>query len=141
MFAKLAIRKVSGRADRFFVFLFFFQTIFSELYEKARSGKLQGFTGIDSIYEAPTAPDLVLKAGEESEADCVQQVLQFLYEKGILPEEAFGRLFENNDDEASDEHFAYIKVDKAVLSAAQTPEERRKWVFFSAIKFIKRVAA
>jgi bifunctional enzyme CysN/CysC len=28
------------------------------LYKKARSGQLKNFTGIDSPYEAPTAPEL-----------------------------------------------------------------------------------
>jgi adenylylsulfate kinase-like enzyme len=60
--------------------------IFIELYKKARAGELRGFTGIDSEYEAPLNPDLILNAGTETEAESIQRVLQFLYEKGILPE-------------------------------------------------------
>ena len=37
-------------------------------------------------------PDLVLNAGRESESECVQRVLQFLYEKKILPEKAMHQL-------------------------------------------------
>jgi bifunctional enzyme CysN/CysC len=29
------------------------------LYQKARKGEIQGFTGIDSPYEAPEKPDLI----------------------------------------------------------------------------------
>ena len=37
-----------------------------------------GFTGIDAEYEAPIKPDLVLKAGEWSEDECVQKVVDLL---------------------------------------------------------------
>ena len=57
-----------------------------ELYKKARAGELRGFTGIDSEYEVPPSPDLVLHAGTETEAESIQRVLQFFYEKEILPE-------------------------------------------------------
>lgn len=52
-----------------------------ELYQKARAGKLQGLTGIDGVYEVPKNPDLVIEAGTETEAESVQRVLQFLYQK------------------------------------------------------------
>ena len=32
------------------------------LYRRARAGEIEGFTGVDDPYEAPTAPDLVLDA-------------------------------------------------------------------------------
>jgi bifunctional enzyme CysN/CysC len=35
------------------------------LYQKARKGEIQGFTGIDSPYEAPEKPDLILETGKE----------------------------------------------------------------------------
>uniref|UniRef100_A0A7E4VYI6 APS kinase n=1 Tax=Panagrellus redivivus TaxID=6233 RepID=A0A7E4VYI6_PANRE len=57
------------------------------LYKKARAGEVKSFTGIDSAYEEPTNADLVLKAAFETEAECVQRVLQLLYEKQILPEQ------------------------------------------------------
>lgn len=59
------------------------------MYKKARSGQLKGFTGIDGIYEMPENPDLILHAGEESEAQSVQNVLQFLYDKQLLPEKVY----------------------------------------------------
>jgi len=34
------------------------------LYKKARSGKLQNFTGIDSTYEVPESPEITVNAGE-----------------------------------------------------------------------------
>ncbi|MCR9255701.1 MAG: sulfate adenylyltransferase subunit CysN [Alphaproteobacteria bacterium] len=48
------------------------------LYKKARSGKLKNFTGIDSDYEPPENPELVLKAGEKSVDQLVDQILEYL---------------------------------------------------------------
>ena len=45
------------------------------LYKKARQGELPNFTGIDSAYEAPEAPELRLPSAELSLDDCVAQVL------------------------------------------------------------------
>ena len=53
------------------------------LYKKARAGELKGFTGIDDPYEAPTKPELVLKAGEKSIAECVAEVLNYLVAKDL----------------------------------------------------------
>lgn len=45
------------------------------LYAKARAGEIRGFTGIDDVYEAPEAPDLVLAAHEVPLAESVERVL------------------------------------------------------------------
>ncbi|KAI1732884.1 adenylylsulfate kinase domain-containing protein [Ditylenchus destructor] len=63
-----------------------------KLYKKARAGELKGFTGIDSAYEIPDHPDLVLNAGSESEAETIQKMLQFLYEKNVIPEQVLFQL-------------------------------------------------
>lgn len=58
------------------------------LYKKARAGKIKAFTGIDSSYEPPSKPELVIKAGEQTVYECVQQVIHLLKNKGIIPESA-----------------------------------------------------
>ncbi|KAL7076149.1 hypothetical protein ACQ4LE_004750 [Meloidogyne hapla] len=63
-----------------------------KLYKKARAGEIKGFTGVDSAYEPPLEPDLILNSGEETESQSIQNVFQFLYEKKILPEEAMYQL-------------------------------------------------
>lgn len=40
-----------------------------------------GFTGIDSEYEKPEAPELVLKTDSCDVNDCVQQVVELLQER------------------------------------------------------------
>jgi len=52
------------------------------LYARARSGQLPGFTGIDSAYEVPSDPDLVLGPGSGSLAEQVSRVLELL--EGLL---------------------------------------------------------
>ncbi|KAB0368383.1 hypothetical protein FD755_020149, partial [Muntiacus reevesi] len=51
------------------------------LYKKARAGEIKGFTGIDSEYEKPEAPELVLKTDSCDVNDCVQQVVELLQER------------------------------------------------------------
>lgn len=54
------------------------------LYQKARKGEIQHFTGISSPYEAPENPELKVNSGAMSLDDCVDQVLALLVERGIV---------------------------------------------------------
>ena len=45
------------------------------LYQKARKGEIRGFTGIDSPYEKPENPDLILHTDKESVEDSVAKLL------------------------------------------------------------------
>jgi len=54
------------------------------LYKKARAGELENFTGIDSIYEAPSHPDITLQAGERSPGALVEQIMNHLSSKHLL---------------------------------------------------------
>ncbi|MXQ80542.1 hypothetical protein E5288_WYG009085 [Bos mutus] len=55
------------------------------LYKRARAGEIKGFTGIDSDYEKPESPELVLKTNLSSVSDCMQQVVELLQEQNIVP--------------------------------------------------------
>ncbi len=48
------------------------------LYKKARQGQLPEFTGIDSPYEPPVEPDLLLRTDESSLKECVESLLRLL---------------------------------------------------------------
>ncbi len=48
------------------------------LYAKARRGEIKGFTGIDSPYEEPDAPDLVIDTQSADEAACIAQLVEFV---------------------------------------------------------------
>lgn len=48
------------------------------LYARARRGDLRDFTGIDSPYEAPEAPEVHLDAARTPVESCVEQILPYL---------------------------------------------------------------
>ncbi|MCC8017596.1 MAG: adenylyl-sulfate kinase [Lachnospiraceae bacterium] len=52
------------------------------LYQKARSGKLDNFTGITSPYEPPEHPDAVIDTSEGTLEECVERLLKQL--EGLL---------------------------------------------------------
>ena len=54
------------------------------LYEKARKGLIQGFTGISDPYEEPENPELIARTEENSPEMLVEEILEFLYERGVL---------------------------------------------------------
>jgi adenylyl-sulfate kinase len=48
-----------------------------ELYKKARSGRIKGFTGIDDPYEPPLSPEIVCDTEHESVRECAARVTAF----------------------------------------------------------------
>jgi len=54
------------------------------LYKKARRGEIKNFTGIDSPYEPPLAPDLRLDTGSGRADGAAQAVIARLRELGLL---------------------------------------------------------
>ena len=54
------------------------------LYKKARRGELQNFTGLDSPYEPPVNPELVLDALNESASGLADRVIDFMQRRGML---------------------------------------------------------
>jgi adenylylsulfate kinase len=54
-------------------------------YKRARAGAIKNYTGIDSPYEEPVRPDIVIDTGSDSLQNCVAQVLDMLMSRGILP--------------------------------------------------------
>lgn len=55
------------------------------LYRKARRGELSNFTGIDSPYEAPEAPEVHLDTGRSTAEESAESVVQHLRSMGIVP--------------------------------------------------------
>ncbi|GHA39915.1 adenylyl-sulfate kinase [Photobacterium aphoticum] len=54
------------------------------LYKKARAGEIKHFTGIDSAYEAPTAPDIHVKNAELSVEACAEYIVEQLVQLGYF---------------------------------------------------------
>ncbi len=54
------------------------------LYKKARAGDLKNFTGIDSSYEKPENPDLILNTLSSNAEELTDQIINFLQLKKII---------------------------------------------------------
>ncbi len=54
------------------------------LYKRARAGKIKNYTGIDSPYEAPDNPELVINTENESLEESVAKVVVFLKSRKII---------------------------------------------------------
>ena len=54
------------------------------LYKKARAGQIKNFTGIDSEYEPPENPEVVLKTADHTVEELADQVIAYLRDGGYL---------------------------------------------------------
>ncbi len=54
------------------------------LYKKARAGEIKNFTGIDSAYEAPEAPEIEIKTADLSAEEAADQIIAYLDARGYL---------------------------------------------------------
>lgn len=54
------------------------------LYVKARQGMIRDFTGINSPYEEPVHPELVVETNQYSVKECVDQVIAYLKSKQYI---------------------------------------------------------
>jgi bifunctional enzyme CysN/CysC len=54
------------------------------LYARARAGEIRNFTGIDSPYEAPDNPELVLNTVEATPEELADRVFALLEERGVI---------------------------------------------------------
>lgn len=48
------------------------------LYQKARSGELKNFTGVDSDYEPPENPEIVVNGAEASAEELAEEIVKYL---------------------------------------------------------------
>lgn len=55
-----------------------------QLYAKARRGEIKDFTGIDSPYEAPEAPELTIQSHQLTVEESVAEIISYLREKNII---------------------------------------------------------
>jgi adenylyl-sulfate kinase len=54
------------------------------LYKKARSGQIKNFTGIDSEYEIPKNPELIINTAELSIEECADKIIIYLKDNKII---------------------------------------------------------
>jgi len=54
------------------------------LYKLARAGEIQNYTGIDSPYEVPKNPELIIDTDEQSLEESASTIFSFLESNGII---------------------------------------------------------
>ena len=54
------------------------------LYKKARAGQLKNFTGIDSPYECPESPEIIINGATQSAEQAVFTIVKILNTKGLI---------------------------------------------------------
>ncbi|ARI77395.1 adenylyl-sulfate kinase [Halobacillus mangrovi] len=54
------------------------------LYQKARNGEINGFTGIDAPYESPSSSELTLHTDRADVNECALQLVSLLEDKGWI---------------------------------------------------------
>jgi adenylylsulfate kinase-like enzyme len=54
------------------------------LYARAKEGKIKNFTGIDSPYEAPENPEILVRAGEGAAEEIARQIVENLRGRGVV---------------------------------------------------------
>jgi bifunctional enzyme CysN/CysC len=54
------------------------------LYRKARRGELRNFTGIDSPYEVPTAPELHITTQDSTPEQAAERIVEHLVARGVV---------------------------------------------------------
>ena len=55
-----------------------------KLYQRARQGEINNFTGIDSRYEPPETPEITINTGDLSTEHAVDVIMSYLHKGGIL---------------------------------------------------------
>lgn len=54
------------------------------LYKSARAGEIKNYTGIDSPYEVPEKPELIVNTEKLSVDESVEKVMQTMVERGVI---------------------------------------------------------
>uniref|UniRef100_A0A671S4S7 Bifunctional 3'-phosphoadenosine 5'-phosphosulfate synthase 1 n=1 Tax=Sinocyclocheilus anshuiensis TaxID=1608454 RepID=A0A671S4S7_9TELE len=95
------------------------------LYKRARAGEIRGFTGIDSEYEKPEAPELVLKTDSCNVNECIQQLLDLLQERDIVPVDAS---YEVKELYVQENKLDLAKADAETLQVVEITKVDMQWV-------------
>jgi bifunctional enzyme CysN/CysC len=57
------------------------------LYARAAEGKIKNFTGIDSPYEPPETPEIVVSTASASAEEAARRVMRALRERSVIADE------------------------------------------------------
>jgi bifunctional enzyme CysN/CysC len=54
------------------------------LYARAKEGKIKNFTGIDSPYEAPESPEILVRTTDGTPAEIARRFVESLRGRGVI---------------------------------------------------------
>ncbi|HSH43448.1 MAG TPA: adenylyl-sulfate kinase [Arenicellales bacterium] len=54
------------------------------LYKKARQGQIPNFTGVDSPYEPPEQPEVILDTADGTPEECADALIRYIIEHGYI---------------------------------------------------------
>ena len=66
------------------------------LYKKAISGQIKAFTGVNDPYETPETPELVVETHVLTLPDCVDVIIKYLQDKGLIEYLGKNNAYSNN---------------------------------------------
>jgi adenylylsulfate kinase len=60
------------------------------MYQRAKDGQIENFTGINHPFEEPHNPEIIVDTETQTESECVETILERLHELGYLDDEPAG---------------------------------------------------
>lgn len=67
------------------------------LYKKCRNGELKNFTGIDSPYEVPENPELVIRTLDLKVEECINKIISLLEKRECIESSTWPKLMKLNE--------------------------------------------
>ena len=55
------------------------------LWQRARKGEIEEFTGVSAPYEEPLTPEIVVQTDKCGLEECAEQIMRHLEEQGVIP--------------------------------------------------------
>ncbi|MGB2885581.1 MAG: adenylyl-sulfate kinase [Dehalococcoidia bacterium] len=55
------------------------------LWQRARKGEIEEFTGVSAPYEEPLTPEIIVQTDKYGLEECAEQIMRHLEEQGVIP--------------------------------------------------------
>ena len=55
------------------------------LWQRARKGEIEEFTGVSAPYEEPMTPEIIVQTDKYGLEECAEQIMRHLEEQGVIP--------------------------------------------------------
>ncbi|MBO9599010.1 MAG: adenylyl-sulfate kinase [Cohnella sp.] len=63
-------------------------------YKRVKEGTMKNFTGVDSDYEPPLSPEIVLRTDEETVSQSCERIVHDLTDRGLIPRKKVSALWD-----------------------------------------------